>query len=162
MTEAEIAWLAGLLEGEAYFHFRHTPTISLAMTDEDVVAKAAKLFRKTYRKRIRKILNRKDVFVTEVFGPQALWLMKLIKPYMGSRRSAKIQEITKLSAERPGQVFGERAGRAKITNSQAVEVKRRYLASFGKHRGDTSSVIAKEFGISQSAVRYTAVQRRFA
>lgn len=162
MTKEEIAWLAGLLEGEGYFHLRHTPKISLAMTDEDVIAKVAKLFRKKYIKIRKDVPNRKDVFRTEVFGMQALWLMKLIKPYMGSRRSAKIEEITKLSAERPGQAFGERAGRAKITNSQAVEVKRRYLASFGKHRGDTSSVIAKEFGISQSSVRYTALQRRFA
>jgi hypothetical protein len=161
MTEIEIAWLAGILEGEGCFMFRGTAKISLQMTDEDVVVKVASLMGRPYR--ARKILeNRKQVFVTESFGKQALEIMGLVKPHMGTRRSAKIDEVISLCAARPGQPFGERCGGAKVTDAQALEIKRRYLASFGKHKGDTSSVIAKEFGISQNAVRYTALQRRFA
>jgi hypothetical protein len=48
MTEAEICWLAGLLEGEGTFlkaspSRPNSPTVSLEMTDEDVVARVAHL-----------------------------------------------------------------------------------------------------------------------
>ena len=41
----DIAWLGGLLEEEGWFglHLGHYPSISLGMTDEDTVVKAATL-----------------------------------------------------------------------------------------------------------------------
>jgi hypothetical protein len=48
LSKVDIAWLAGLLEGEGSFmrgKRKDAPGISLAMTDRDVVERAAKLLR---------------------------------------------------------------------------------------------------------------------
>lgn len=60
-SETDIAWLAGLFEGEASFGLEGRsssrykvstapafPYIKIAMTDEDAIAKVSKLVNKTY------------------------------------------------------------------------------------------------------------------
>ena len=61
LSETEIAWLAGLFEGEAYFGFDKrssirykvstapmAPYIKISMTDQDLIEKVSKLLNKTY------------------------------------------------------------------------------------------------------------------
>jgi hypothetical protein len=43
MTESDLAWLAGLLEGEGCFHFTRTAYVVISMTDEDIIERAASL-----------------------------------------------------------------------------------------------------------------------
>ncbi len=37
MTDLDIAWLAGLLEGEGSFWFNGSPRVKVAMTDQDIM-----------------------------------------------------------------------------------------------------------------------------
>lgn len=92
----EIAWLAGLLEGEGCFATRgtgHNPIIQLIMIDKDVVIKAAKIMG-SHKVVKNKIDSRggKQLFRTVLYGANAIEIMQKVYPFMGERRQAKIQE----------------------------------------------------------------------
>jgi hypothetical protein len=106
-TEIEIAWLAGLLEGEGCFMIQHhaSPSIQLSMTDLDVVIKAAKIMEisldRIHPKRDNQP-NHKPCYVLRCDGPEAFIWMRAIRPHMGDRRGAKIDEvISTVKAARP-------------------------------------------------------------
>lgn len=93
MTETEIAWLAGWLEGEGYFGVAPSGSIVIQVccTDQDVMEKAAKLMRaKGVKLQKRKKEHWKDVYKAHLHGQSAVNIMKLIRPYMGERRGAVI------------------------------------------------------------------------
>lgn len=97
----DLHWLAGLLEGEGCFRFRHSnykakryahPAIVLHMTDLDVVERAASLME------IKSIAARanpphKNSFTITLHGRKAEALMRSLFPLMGKRRQAKITTI---------------------------------------------------------------------
>ena len=104
MTEGEIQWLAGLLEGEGCFGAwgpirggrRLRAAVSLKMTDRDVVERAHALLG------LETIVMTKgdsrgkgwsDTYVWQANGATAERIMRLVLPYMGERRTAKINEI---------------------------------------------------------------------
>lgn len=94
MTDRDLFWLAGLLEGEGCFdlHRGRYPRIRLGMTDRDVVGRAATLL----GGRVRLTLRPAPVQATwhvEISGTKAAEMMRVILPYMGARRSAKIATI---------------------------------------------------------------------
>jgi hypothetical protein len=94
VNERDLVWLAGLCEGEATFdlHRGKYPRIRVAMTDRDVVGRAALLFDSTIRMTLRPAPN-KATFHAEISGEKAAAVMRLLLPHMGARRSAKIGEI---------------------------------------------------------------------
>lgn len=104
MTETELAWLAGILEGEGSFilstsrwggrKYRYA-RIALSMTDRDVVERArlisgadCKLFEPAVKK-----ANRKQQYRLWIDGKNAVRLMNLLRPLMGARRRAQIDEV---------------------------------------------------------------------
>lgn len=86
-----IVWLAGLLEGEGSFdlHRGRYPRIRLAMTDRDIVDRAAAIMGTTVRLSLHAGRNL-PTWHTEIQGPRAAEIMSAILPYMGSRRSERI------------------------------------------------------------------------
>lgn len=102
VKETDIAWLAGLLEGEGSFCWHQTqrdkgrPRIQIQMTDKDVLDKAAILLR-------GKVLGPYGPYTTQKIpswflhcsGKHAIFLMEKLLPYMGERRSLKINELIK-------------------------------------------------------------------
>lgn len=95
LEKEEISWLAGLLEGEGSFLPQkegHSVVISLQMTDEDVVSKVATMFEISYCQPKKQKEHHKQSYKLSLRGSKALEVMKLVKPYMGKRRSEKIQE----------------------------------------------------------------------
>lgn len=101
MTPTDLAWLAGLLEGEGCFTLHktsgwHYPMVSLKMTDRDVVERAAYLmgapsvFKDGKR---TAALGKKPVYVAHVTSVNAYLFLLEIKPLMGERRQARIKEI---------------------------------------------------------------------
>ena len=110
-SEIEVAWLAGLLEGEGCFtsSTRSSPRISLGMTDVDVITKATMIMRADVsRIRIVNQIDRKISYVIQVGGAKAIKWMKLIRPYMGDRRGAKIDELLEaVNKYRPFAYLGE-------------------------------------------------------
>jgi hypothetical protein len=102
MEQTEIAWLAGLLEGEGSFQCvqaskarpqsRHL-TCTLGMTDEDVVRRAGVLMDAPSIYEQNPAPPRKKVFIIGISGYKAERVMKLILPYMGIRRRDKILKV---------------------------------------------------------------------
>jgi len=112
MTDFELGWLVGLLEGEGCFGLtgyrsgenKTTPIIQLAMTDLDVVRRAAAILgggQKEPRVQLAAgqmagtdgPIARKTVYRWRVAGKRAIEVMRLVLPHMGERRSARIREI---------------------------------------------------------------------
>lgn|SRR5690606_7769933 len=94
MNERDLIWLAGLCEGEATFdlHRGKYPRVRLAMTDRDVIGRAALLLGASIRVTFRPAPN-KATWHTELSGTRAAEIMRQLLPHMGARRSAKIAEI---------------------------------------------------------------------
>lgn len=90
----DLLWLAGLFEGEACIdaHRGKYPRIRLAMTDRDVVGRAASLMDAKIRLTLHAAPN-KPTWHTEISGDRAAAIMEEILPHMGARRSAKIAEV---------------------------------------------------------------------
>lgn len=99
-SEQELIWLAGLLEGEGCFTTtagRKAGTqisIQLQMTDKDVVERAARIMESSCspRKRPDKS-NYKQIFYCQLRDARAYSLMEKLLPYMGARRTRRIQEL---------------------------------------------------------------------
>ncbi len=94
---ASFMWLVGLLEGEGCFTAgAGWPKIALQMTDRDVVARAAKLFGcgVSTKAPSKSATNapRKTVYATVISGAAAIDWMRALRPYMGERRQARINE----------------------------------------------------------------------
>lgn len=96
----DIAWLAGLWEGEGAFMVdgRHAARMSLQMTDEDVVRRAAELMRATVQGPIATKRKRSDGSdhklrwrINLTVQRSAEWMMTLY-PLMGERRRLQIEK----------------------------------------------------------------------
>lgn len=96
----DIAWLGGLLEGEASFQFKNgCPKIALQMTDRDVVARAADILGVPIGASSRKPKGKdtyKPVWHLGVHGKRALGWMMTLYQFLGERRQAKVREIIDL------------------------------------------------------------------
>ena len=101
ITVKEIAWLAGLLEGEGCFgqalsnargQRYLSPLVALNMTDRDIVEKARRLMRSSriiVRKPTR--ANHKPIYRTYLNGANAIAVMMTVLPFMGERRAERIK-----------------------------------------------------------------------
>ncbi|MBN8637575.1 MAG: hypothetical protein J0M07_19790 [Anaerolineae bacterium] len=141
-------WLAGLLEGEGSFcppapTTPNTPYISLAMTDEDIVARACEFFAVKPKFIERKNPAHKNYFLGVLRGERAVELMNTLKPKLGQRRQAQIERALQnyhlhdASNHRPG---------AKVTAEQVREIRRRLEA------GHSMLQLAEEFGLSYASL----------
>lgn len=106
LTDAEISWIAGLLEGEGSFNLdarsakRYavstsppSPFLQISMTDEDVIAHLAKLLKKNYFVEKRKTVTGKSVYKLAVGNRKLLsYLYPLILPHLSTRRQKAFQE----------------------------------------------------------------------
>lgn len=100
----DVQWLAGLPEGEGCFWLkkpsgRHSgtlpiPAIKLSMTDYDIVERAAHLMGGNSVRTVRgRGANSRDQYQVDVTSTPAIRVMQAVRPFMGIRRSAKIDEI---------------------------------------------------------------------
>jgi len=99
----EIAWLGGLLEGEGCFRLNEGkyPCISLGMTNEDTVIKAATLMKS-------KIYRCGNIWNARTAGVRAIQWMMTLYSLFGKRRRAKIEEIIKVWKENTYRIVGMR------------------------------------------------------
>ena len=90
MRQADLMWLAGLLEGEGCFRYAESPTLELQMTDEDVVARAAQITQRNYLVKKNRTVKGKHIYHLRVFSQHAIDIMQELYPHMGARRKAQI------------------------------------------------------------------------
>lgn len=96
LSPSNLGWLAGLLEGEGCFSLtgtsRTTPTITLVMTDQDVMERAADVMGapSIWMPKLRP--RRKQTYRFALSGSRAVGWMMTLYPFLGSRRKARLRE----------------------------------------------------------------------
>jgi hypothetical protein len=86
----DIAWLAGLLEGEGCFMGPY-PQIIVSSTDKDVVDRLAKITDSKVYGPVK--TTHKDQYRVTICGTRAIEWMETIYSLMGIRRKSKIKSI---------------------------------------------------------------------
>lgn len=96
----DIAWLAGLLEGEGSFHIstkRGKPSsllVVVQMTDGDIIERVAQLFnRPMHGPYKRRNPSYKPFYSTSISASSAASWMMTLYPFLGQRRREKIKEL---------------------------------------------------------------------
>lgn len=115
-SAVEIAWLAGLLEGEGSFLMIRSskvyryPQIVVNMTDRDVIVRVAGLFGGSVYDIPRYVEGRKLSYRAQITGSGAAqWMMDLY-PWLGERRRSRIDKVlAEYRAQEPTQVRRQRA-----------------------------------------------------
>ena len=102
MTEIELAWLAGILEGEGSFFLENNRSggklyryaiVTVNMTDKDVIDRVSALFGTTTYAIPNTKAGKKPAYRATLKSHKAVVLMEHLLPFMGERRSAKILEV---------------------------------------------------------------------
>lgn len=146
MKERDLAWLAGLLEGEGSFlkappSSPNCPRISLEMTDKDVVERAASLMDGKVVKRTNlKSALWKPTYRVIIKGSRAVALMRVLYPEMGVRRRSQIDLALEMYTERKK---GDNTRR--LSEDQVRQIR--------KQTGSTISALARMFGVSRFTIR---------
>lgn len=147
MNETEVAWSAGLVEGEGCLiqSAKTSITIQVHMTDLDVLEKLKDIWEGNLY-----TVNRSDAkphwkpsWVWTLSGARAALMLELLLPYFGQRRSLKAIEILS-NYNAPRQARAKRKEKARLLYSQGMSYKS----------------IATELGIAYSTVRDDIKGRR--
>lgn len=145
MTRDELNWLAGLLEGEGSFmkgppSAPNTPSVSVHMTDLDVVERVTKLFGMGFILEPKKQRDHhKKSYLSRVRGQRAIDLMILLRPLMGERRKSQIDRA--LSSRTPVGRF--------VYPDNLLELREKM----------SWASLASMIGCTREAVRYQVAQR---
>ena len=114
IAKEDLAWLAGLLEGEGAFCVAKKPRrpktgrpwtqvtarVSVGMTDEDVIARAAALVGRNYcTGKVYSKKTGKRMYVLYVSSRSAEELMRLLYKHLGSRRRSQIDKTSERVSE---------------------------------------------------------------
>src|SRR4051812_28853662 len=103
-TDIEIAWAAGILEGEAWFGSGgNSARLSLAMVDRDIVDRIVAIFELRESRPVhppKDRPNRQLQWGAYAHGREALAVMRTVLPYLGERRAAKVRQVEALMAEK--------------------------------------------------------------
>ena len=139
LNSVEIAWLAGLLEGEGTFDIDNrsstryanstspaVPVVSVSRTDEDVIAKIAGLVGKAYFLQKRKTVKGKQVYkVSTQSRPILTYLLPLLLPHLGKRRSVEVvKQIDLLDKYKIWYEEGNRGKQAKLGYNAGIGAKK--------------------------------------
>ncbi len=83
----EVAWLAGLLEGDGYFgQTKECPIIKIEMTSKDTIIRVANLVGSN-------IWHRKNIWGTAICGARSVALMMTLYTLLGKRRKNTVLGI---------------------------------------------------------------------
>ncbi len=91
ITVEDVVWAAGFLEGEGTFIVAYSPRVQAAQASLPPLEKIKTLFGGTIAKKKRYKGTHTQAYVWTISGDGAVILMKLIYPYMSSRRQAQIE-----------------------------------------------------------------------
>lgn len=106
LSETDIAWLAGLLEGEGSFRLDDRPSkrylkstappapvMKVSMTDKDIIERVSKMLKKDYYQASRKTTGNKTEYIVSCQVRSILiYLLPQLLPYFGERRSAQVKK----------------------------------------------------------------------
>jgi hypothetical protein len=171
VTTAELAWIAGILEGEGHFGFYAktcNPRIVLAMCDRDIVERVAAFWGKNVR--AKKVKARGDgraftpQWTTSISGPEAVgWMLTLFR-FMGYRRRGRM--AANVAAWRRGPVpYGKRThcpkGHAYDGHNVILSLKKRTSPVVARHCRACSYAATRDWA-RRHPERVTELSRRWA
>jgi hypothetical protein len=141
-----VVWAAGLIEGEGTFQWRksQSPRVSCAMTDLDVLERLRDNFGGNICKTTKQQEHHKQAWVWYLGGEAAIEFMKQVQPWMGKRRSAKIDEVVSLWNTRQNELAEKRKVIVDKATAAAVE----YVNGGGSLRQ-----VAAKHGVSYVTVK---------
>lgn len=99
LSNFELGWLVGILEGEGCFTYNNTQIVRIQMVDEDVMEAVRVLLSKITGKEIEMVeceekrSNRQNTYAINVSGERARQIMKTVVPFMHFRRRQKIWQL---------------------------------------------------------------------
>lgn len=94
ITSVQIAWIAGLLEGEGCFYFGSSPRIQFATSDHDTAIKIRDIINLEINIRNLPLQpDRKQMYEFAIYGTLAASWMMTIYYLMSNRRKDKIREV---------------------------------------------------------------------
>ena len=111
VTTKEIAWLAGIIEGEGCISLHPArgprfPTLHVTMADRDVIEPVTTLLRlatgRTYSREVgepikidrrRRKPTHRDLYTTRIYGNRVVQWLMTIYPLLGVRRRTKAAEV---------------------------------------------------------------------
>lgn len=108
LTVADIAWGAGLVEGEGYFSlngpYLRTPMLGLGMTDRDVVERFRNFFapHNTIYTVPPAKEGYKEQYAVKIVGKRAVGLALTFFTFLGKRRRERIKELLTIWKSAPG------------------------------------------------------------
>lgn len=132
----QLAWLAGLMEGEGCFS-RATPAMprrprtSVGMTDQDVIEHICALWGTRLYTYVPRDTRHRQVFRTELVGGSAVALMTLLRSHMSLRRQAQID--ASIATYRPLRSIKHK--RFIVTPASADEFDRHWIAGLLEGEG---------------------------
>lgn len=147
MNEVEVAWVAGLLEGEGSFLTQtncYSPKVSCQMTDKDVLDKLVSIAGGTMFMVTKRQEHWKDCWAWRISGDPAAELIKSLLPHLGERRRQRASEVLENWYKN-----GRPYRKSTVIRDQAAQ---EYLDGIGSLRA-----IAKKYGISYESVRRRAL-----
>lgn len=118
VSALDVAWIAGLLEGEACFCIGSRAvkgktykriTIQLVMTDKDIVQRVADMFGTRCCDMPWRPMATKATYRTACTGDRAAGWMMTIYKLMGERRQQKIRDCLDVWKRSPGRTNLQRA-----------------------------------------------------
>ncbi len=102
MTQEELHWFAGLMEGEGTFFVQknyvgkkcyYYPQLSILMSDRDVIERVGELVDAKVFSYQPPLPSKKRLYRVTLLGRRAVWWMKRLLPLMGKRRAERITGI---------------------------------------------------------------------
>lgn len=145
MDVRDVHWLAGLLEGEGYFGLvknrdRWVAHLSLSMTDEDVVARAADLIGVSVGRTAARRVGWRATYRVAAKGSRALEIMRLVHPLCGERRTTRIDDVLARHEQRTPP--------SKLTVEDVRQIRRRLASG-----AETQTALADAFGVTRRVIR---------
>lgn len=150
MTQLQMYWVAGILEGEGTFLKPHPstpnqPSLGLSMCDKDTVERVASIFRVSFFAIKPRKSHWSTSYVMRIRGKQAMAVMRAIRPLMSGRRQAQIDAA--LNSYDPTK--REKANRVRRILSDA-QIKRsiRRIA-----KGESMRSVARSLSVNHESLR---------
>jgi|SRR6185369_2741093 len=92
ITVKEIAWVAGIIEGEGCIRFNGTPKITIKMCDKDIIERLAKIFGKPVYSHLSNNKIYSSQYAVYVTSVSAVEWMFTVYSFLGIRKRKQVDD----------------------------------------------------------------------
>lgn len=165
-SASQIAWIAGILEGEGTFSCNDNGTsavIKVAMNDKDVIERFADITNYNGTIGEYKLRTGTTQYVVQIYGIHAIEWMMTIYSLMGKRRQEKIKSVLILWKEYERQYKDKCVNGHEYTSDNIYYIdgirkgclvcRKENSKKYGERRRDPMVIIAELFGVTEDEAR---------